>query len=135
MKTGARKRGWCQNCGDAVPWGRFRGVDGRCPVCGDELRPMESLSDVERPIVEMQDWFEQVCKAGLNGPSPIDAAAELGCHRSMIDKLVGMGVLERSMFVFKGQKIVIISSRSIKGAKENRKRTGNWTGYPVNRGA
>jgi hypothetical protein len=82
----------------------------------------------------MQDWFEQVCKGGLNGPSPGGAAMALGCHRSMIDKLVGMGVLERSEFDFKGQKLVVISSRSIRKAKENREQTGNWTGFAVRRG-
>lgn len=131
-----QKRGWCGNCGDAVPWSSSDDVEeGTCGVCGSDLRPLETLTEDERAVVEMQDWFEDVCKRGQNGPSPGGAANMLGCHRSMIDKLVNMGVLERNEFDFKGQKLVVISSRSIEKAKENRKRTGNWTGHPVNRGA
>lgn len=85
-------------------------------------------------MVSMQDWFADVCKNEKNGPSPQDAARELGCHRSMIDRLIGLGVLEKSEFGFKGQKLIIISQRSLEKAKENRARTGNWTGFPVRKG-
>lgn len=130
-----QKRGWCQNCGDTVPWRPTASEEADCPVCGASLRRMDSLTDDERGVVEMQDWFEDVCRKGMNGPSPGGAASILGCHRSMIDKLVHMGVLEKSEFIFKGQKVVVISQKSIKQAQENRKRTGNWTGHPVRRGA
>lgn len=130
-----QKRGWCNSCGDAVPWSSEDIDEGVCRLCGSNLRPMETLTEDERAVVEMQDWFEDMCKSGRNGPSPGGAANELGCHRSMIDKLVHMEVLERSEFKFKGQLLVFISSRSIKKAKENRERTGNWTGHPVHRGS
>jgi hypothetical protein len=53
----------------------------------------------------------------------------------MIDRLVERGVLEKSEFRFKDRKVVIISRGSIARAKENRLRTGNWTGHPVRRGS
>ncbi|MDD5523086.1 MAG: hypothetical protein PHI84_19895, partial [Kiritimatiellae bacterium] len=106
-----------------------------CHECGSILRPLDKLSEDECGMVEMQDWFSSVCRNGLNGPSPSGAAEELGCHRTMVDRLVELGVLEKSKFEFKGQKVVIISRRSIDIAKQNRERTGNWTGYPVRKGA
>ncbi len=89
----------------------------------------------ERAMADMQKWFAKVCQDDLNGPSPIGAAEELCCSRSMIDRLVERGVLEKSEFTFKDRSVIIISRRSILKAKENRLRTGNWTGHPVRRGA
>jgi hypothetical protein len=106
-----------------------------CRECGDTLKPLSELTDEERAMVDMQAWFAKVCREGHNGPSPIGAAEELQCSRSMIDRLVERGVLEKSEFSFKDRKVVIISRRSIEVAKENRLRTGNWTGHPVRRGA
>jgi hypothetical protein len=53
----------------------------------------------------------------------------------MVDRLVSLGVLEKSKFEFKGQKVVIISRRSVEVARQNRVKTGNWTGSPVRKGA
>ena len=134
------QRGWCSHCGGAshgvmmhvakMKPSRWWG----CRDCGSPLKTLAEMSPEEKAIVEMQDWFANVCRSGLNGPSPQDAARELGCHRSMIDRLIGLGVLEKSEFAFKGQKLIIISQRSLTKAEENRKRTGNWTGFPVRRG-
>lgn len=99
------------------------------------MTPLDKLSEDFLAMVRMQDWFAELSRKGLNGPSPQDAAKQLGCHRSMIDRLVERGILERSEFNFKGQKLVIISSRSIEVVQANRKRTGNWTGHPVCRGS
>ena len=132
--TGKKKRfrGWCINCGTA-----HYGTPSNnriCEVSGEILKPLDSITPEEKAMVDMQDWLAAVCKSGKNGPSPGGAAKELGCHRSMIDRLVGMGILEKSEFSFKGQKLIVISKRSLEIAKENRKKTGNWTGHPVHRG-
>ena len=106
-----------------------------CPNCETPLKAPEALSPDELAMVQMQEWFGQVCRQGLNGPSPTMAAEELGCSRSMIDRLVEKGVLEKSEFTFKDRKVVIISQDSLAKAKANREKTGNWTGHPVKRGA
>ena len=85
-------------------------------------------------MIELQAWFAELSRKGLDGPSPIGAAEQLGCSRSMIDRLIERDVLERNEFTFKDRHIAIISQRSLDGAKENRERTGNWTGHPVRRG-
>lgn len=130
-------RGWCPNCGaarlpDVKP---AKNGEKVCRDCGDELFPLDLLSEADQAAVKLQDWFANICRRGLNGPSQSEAAKELGCHRTMIDRLVSMGILERNEFNFKGQKLVIISSRSLAIAKDNRKRTGNWTGFPVRKGS
>lgn len=150
--TGKKKkfRGWCGQCGVAsYGVGNLTSADKKvykecgvelkpsdrvCRECGTILKPLESITPEEKAMVDMQDWFAKVCKSGKNGPSPGEAAKELGCHRSMIDRLVEMKILEKSEFSFKGQKLIIISKRSLAVAKENRKKTGNWTGHPVHRG-
>jgi hypothetical protein len=88
----------------------------------------------EKEAVALQTWFARVSRNGMDGPSAVAAAAQLGCSRSMIDRLVERDVLERNEFTFKDRLIVIISQRSLERAKENRERTGNWTGHPVRRG-
>lgn len=145
-------RGWCNHCGVASYSAHrepnsqekqeyrkcgiiLKPSDRLCNECGEILKPLESITPEEKAMVDMQDWFAEVCRSGKNGPSPGGASAMLGCHRSMIDRLVEMGVLEKSEFSFKGQKLIIISQRSLEKAKENRKQTGNWTGHPVHRGA
>jgi hypothetical protein len=130
-------RGWCPNCG-GVSYAERKGAKTAgltCQVCGDTLKPLSELTEEEKAMVDMQAWFAKVCRNDLNGPSPIGAAAELRCSRSMIDRLVERGVLEKSEFRFKDRKVVIISRGSIARAKENRLRTGNWTGHPVRRGS
>lgn len=130
-----KNRGWCKYCGAAC---LSKGVGRKaliCSQCGSDMIPLNQLSTDDKAMVDMQDWFAEIGKKGLNGPSPVQAAEELGCHRTMIDRLVALKVLEKSLFEFKGQKVVIISRRSIDVAKQNRERTGNWTGYPVRKGA
>jgi len=134
MATGSRERGWCAYCGAACRRDRSQAGKLVCSACGSDMVPLDTISAEDRAMVEMQDWFAEVCRNGKNGPSPQDAAKSLGCHRSMVDRLVGMGVLEKSEFCFKGQKLIIISQRSLDTARENRERTGNWTGHPVRRG-
>lgn len=130
-------RGWCTNCGGVSTADEREANKGNlyCRECGDDLTPLEKASPEQKAMIEMQEWFTKVCKADLNGPSPMEAAEELGCSRSMIDRLVERNVLEKSEFSFKDRKVVIISRRSVEKAKENRLRTGNWTGHPVRRGA
>jgi len=137
MRSREAIRGWCINCGGLSCAARKITKTGglTCRVCGDSLKPMGKLSEEERAMADMQEWFAKVCRNDLNGPSPIGAAEELRCSRSMIDRLVERGVLEKSEFSFKDRKVVIISRRSVEVAKENRLRTGNWTGHPVRRGS
>ena len=128
-------RGWCIYCGTACYSAEPELGRLVCCQCGSEMTPLDKLSGDDLAMVRMQDWFAEICRKGLNGPSPQEAAKQLGCHRSMIDRLVERGILERNVFSFKGQKLVIISSRSVALVRENRTRTGNWTGHPVCRGA
>jgi hypothetical protein len=92
-------RGWCSDCGQAC----YEHEPGSmiCVICGNDMKSLDSISKDDMALVEMQDWFADVCKNGKNGPSPGGAASELGCHRTMIDRLVGMGILEKSEFNFK----------------------------------
>lgn len=137
MKTKLANRGWCNQCGTlSVAAEKTGGEKGlTCRDCGGELKPMSSLTEEERAMADMQVWFAKVCQDDLNGPSPIGAAEQLECSRSMIDRLVERDILEKSEFTFKDRSVIIISRRSIARAIENRKRTGNWTGHPVRRGA
>lgn len=64
---------------------------------------------------------------GKWGPSPGGAAVQLDCDRSMIDKLCDRRILEKSAYRHEGQLIVMISSRSIKKAGENKEKRGKWT--------
>jgi hypothetical protein len=130
-------RGWCSYCGGlafAAPQGaKTAGLT--CQVCGGPLKPLRELTEEEKAMADMQAWFAKVCRNGVNGPSPTMAAEQLGCSRSMIDRLAERGILEKSEFSFKDRTVVIISRRSLEKAKENRLRTGNWTGHPVRRGS
>lgn len=130
-------RGWCSHCGGVSYAERKETRTGglTCQVCGDTLKPLNELSEEEKAMADMQAWFAKVCRNGVNGPSPTMAADQLGCSRSMIDRLVERGILEKSEFSFKDRTVVIISRRSLEKAKENRLRTGNWTGHPVRRGS
>jgi len=107
---------WAPESGDFV-----------CARCGLEMIPPDKLPRDLRPVFRFQAWFDDVCVRGLNGPSPGGAASRLGCHRTMVDKLVDMGVLEKSMYDKDGYFVVLISMRSIKKAIENKKKTGKWT--------
>jgi hypothetical protein len=105
-----------------------------CPHCGGPLNPVRAATPGEKELMAFQAWFAEILRKGADGPSATAAAAQLGCHRSMIDRLVDRGILERNEFAFKDRSIVAISQRSLERAKQNRERTGNWTGHPVRRG-
>ena len=137
MKARKIFRGWCPNCGGLSAAALEGAQTGRltCQVCGDGMKPLSELTEEEKAMADMQKWFAKVCRSGLNGPSPTVAAEQLGCSRSMIDRLVERDILEKSEFVFKDRTVVIISRRSLEKAKENRVKTGNWTGHPVKRGS
>jgi hypothetical protein len=53
--------------------------------------------------------------------------AKLKCDRSMVDKLADRGILEKSVYDRDGHYVVIISSRSIAKAKENKEKRKKWT--------
>jgi len=91
------------------------------------MRPKGELNRDEKSAFAFQAWLDDVWMNGKWGPSPGGAASELGCERSMIDKLSDRGILDKSVYKHDGQYIVMISTRSIKKAKENKKKRGKWT--------
>lgn len=91
--------------------------------------PFHKLDPSERVEVAAQVWFRDLRRRGLHGMSPGGAANKLGCHRSMIDKLADMGVLEKSVYEQDGIHMVFISMRSIRRAKESKEKTGKWTKF------
>ena len=127
--------GYPVSTNSSVPRDRVGKEKPLCPQCGCRLKSVDELNEDDRAMADMQEWFASVRRDGLNGPSPIIAAEQLGCSRSMVDRLVERGILEKSEFTFKDRSVIIISRRSLEKAKENRSRTGNWTGHPVKRGS
>ena len=125
MNTKPIQRGWCKTCGQAM-WAPESG-EYVCARCGDNLIAREDLPRRDRHVFDLQAWNDAVFLRGLGGPSPGGAAAILGCHRTMIDKLVDMKLLERSEYRKDGYFVVYISERSLKQAIENKKKTGKWT--------
>jgi len=123
-----RNRGWCPNCGRANLAHESSAPDELlCPDCGGPLKDLDRLTKTERAALKFQDWCEEVASGGKWGPSPGAAAAELKCDRSMVDKLAERGILEKSVYDHDGHYMVMISSRSIKQAKENKVKRGKWT--------
>src|SRR5665213_483037 len=120
-------RGWCGKCGIAWPPLVHASGDWTCPRCGGRMRPKRELNRDEKSAFAFQAWLDDVWMNGKWGPSPGGAASELGCERSMIDKLSDRGILDKSVYKHDGQYIVMISTRSIKKAKENKKKRGKWT--------
>jgi hypothetical protein len=121
---------WCLECEwiqyDGPAWDpEETGWD--CPRCGGTMKAWQRLSNGEKAIVRVHVWLRQVKADGLGGPSPGGAANRLGCSRSMIDKLVSLGVLERAEYHEDGHHVVFISSRSIEAAREKKRKTGRWT--------
>lgn len=121
-----RIRGWCEDCGMAWP---PLVKDGKevCPRCGGPMKAKRELSRNERSRFAFQAWQDQVWMDGKWGPSSGGAASELHCDRSMIDKLCDRGILEKSLYRHEGQLIVMISTRSVNKAKENKRKRGKWT--------
>jgi rRNA maturation endonuclease Nob1 len=123
-----RERGWCRECGHAEPSHESAPPDVLiCPACGSEMKSLENLTKSERSALAFQEWMDGLHRADQWGPSPGGAASELRCDRSMIDKLADRGILEKSVYDRDGHHVVIISDRSIKRAKENKKKRGKWT--------
>jgi hypothetical protein len=122
--------GLCRSCeflaiegGDYDP----EASDWICPHCESSVTPHARLTPAEKAVVRMWLWLREVRSAGRGGPSPGGAASKLGCSRSMIDKLVNMGVLERDEYDADGHYIVMISDRSIRRALEAKRDHGKWT--------
>jgi hypothetical protein len=123
-----RERFWCEECGEAnFPHETSAPDNPICPGCGSEMKSLRNLSKNERSMLAFQDWMDELHAKDLWGPSPGGAVAELHCDRSMIDKLADRGILEKSVYDRDGHYVVMISSRSIKKAKENKAKRGKWT--------
>jgi hypothetical protein len=119
-------RGWCGECGIAWPPVVEAG-EWLCPRCRGRMRRKGELKRDEKRVFEFQAWLDDLSINGKWGPSPGGAASELHCDRTMIDKLADRGILEKSAYRYDGQLIVMISSRSIDKAKENKAKRGKWT--------
>jgi hypothetical protein len=123
-----RERFWCSECGRAsLPHESSAPDNPICPGCGGEMKELRHLTKTERSMLAFQDWMDDLHEKDLWGPSPGGAVAELHCDRSMIDKLAERGILEKSIYDRDGHYVVMISSRSIKKAKENKAKRGKWT--------
>jgi len=128
MKPDDTERGMCWACGTVMEAAKDRPPDEpRCVGCGEPLTAYQNLAAADKVTYRLQDWFGQVVRKGMNGPSPGGAASMLGCHRSMIDKLVDRGILEKNVYDRDGHFIVLISRRSLLEAKKNKEKTGKWT--------
>lgn len=128
MVAHKQERGWCAECGIAWP----PDVDSatgawKCPRCHGPMRKKNEVKRDERSAFAFQVWIDEVWCSGKWGPSPGGAASKLQCDRSMIDKLAERGILEKSVYSYDGQYVVMISSRSIEKAKENKEKRGKWT--------
>jgi predicted RNA-binding Zn-ribbon protein involved in translation (DUF1610 family) len=121
-----RIRGWCGDCGIAWPPVITAG-EWFCPRCGGRMKQKRELKRDEKSVFAFQAWLDEVYCDGKWGPSPGGAASELHCDRSMIDRLVDRGILEKSAYKHDGQLIVMISNRSIDKAKENKAKRRKWT--------
>jgi hypothetical protein len=91
------------------------------------MKPKSELKGDERSAFAFQAWLDEVWRSGKWGPSPGGAASKLHCDRSMVDKLADRGILEKSVYNKDGQYVVMISSRSIEKAKENKEKRRKWT--------
>ncbi len=121
------KQGWCYGCGQ-TSWTAKGAKEFVCAVCGYQLFTRKEIPRRLRKIFDFQSWGDEVFRSGLGGSSPGGAAADLGCHRTMVYKLVKMGVLERSVYNKDGFYAEYISDRSVQKALENKQTTGKWTG-------
>jgi hypothetical protein len=123
-----RERGWCRECGlPHVEDENYPPGDLMCPVCNSPMIALNRLNKTELSAFRFQEWSAEVYQGGKWGPSPGGAASELGCDRSMIDKLAERGILEKSVYDRDGHYVVMISDRSIKKAKANKAKRGKWT--------
>ncbi len=124
-------KGWCDNCAESKDLDAdLDAADVDCEVCGVRLKAMSRVTESDRAAGRFMDWMRSVSAGGMWGVSPGGAAAELKCGRATIDDLVRLGVLERSEYDADGHYVILISSRSIERAKENKRVTGRWSGFP-----
>lgn len=124
-------KGWCKNCNCMQAASeRSEPDDMYCEVCDEALKPIARMSPGELAASRFMAWSARMAEEGKWGPSPGGAAGMLSCSRAMIDDLVRSGVLERSEYKADGHLLIMISERSITKARENKKRTGRWTGFP-----
>ena len=123
-----RERGWCRECGLPQIAHESSAPDELiCPACGSEMVVLDRLNKRDLIMCRFQEWLSEVYTSGKSGPSPGGASSELGCDRSMIDKLADRGILEKSVYDRDGYFVVMISDRSIKKAKTNKAKRGKWT--------
>jgi len=122
------ERGWCRDCGHAQTAHESSGPEELiCPSCGSEMVALDRLNKRDLVMFRFQEWLSEVYTSGKSGPSPGGAASQLGCDRSMIDKLADRNILEKSVYDRDGYYVVMISDRSIKQAKANKAKRGKWT--------
>ncbi|MBX3358884.1 MAG: hypothetical protein KF745_10695 [Phycisphaeraceae bacterium] len=116
--------GWCRECE------RVRrssdDLDLICSSCGESMVASGKMTQAQREAEKFSKWADDVMERGLWGPSPGGAAGELKCSRAHIDMLVAAGVLERVTYDAGGHFMIMISQRSIEGAKQNKRQTGSW---------
>ena len=118
-------------------WPRLAGTRER----GAELPGMQRrLRRFNREVREdeisaayFEEWVEDVRGRKQWGPSPVEAQRILGCGRANVDALVERGVLECNEYERDGHKLIVISWRSLKKAKENKRKYGSYTGQSVGR--
>src|SRR4051812_18321986 len=128
MVENKQERGWCDPCCKAeFPLPDYLPGILACPRCREQMKRKSELNRDERAAFDFHVWMDEVWTAGKWGPSPGGAASKLHCDRSMIDKLADRGILEKSVYKHDGQYVVMISSRSIAKAKENKEKRGKWT--------
>ena len=123
-----RERGWCRTCG--LPQTTHENsAPGEliCPSCGTEMIALDRLNKKDQVMFRFQEWLSDIYTSGKSGPSPGGAASQLGCDRSMVDKLADRGILEKNVYDRDGNFVVMFSDRSIKKAKANKAKRGKWT--------
>jgi hypothetical protein len=99
--------------------------------CGEQMTKFTDLKKGEQISYRAQAWFRSLREHGLEGFSPGWIASRLGCSRSMVEKLVTMGVLEKSIYDRDGILMIFISERSLEKVLKSKRRTGKWTKVEV----
>lgn len=126
----------CEECRDweersedrqAIPRPSGGAASDSKPGEPERVRPIASLDRHDFDAVVMQCFMAELHRRGRRGPSPGGAASKLGCHRSMIDRLSEMGILEKSVYKRSGTQLVYISTRSISDALEAKQQRRMWT--------
>jgi len=101
------------------------------PLCPEDKTPLKLPRDEtteDGALALFLGWLQEMRDKGLWGPSPTEAAAYLGCHRTTIDDLVDRSVLQRNQYEDRfGHSVVMISSTSLELAARNKAETGSYT--------